>query len=1445
MAEAFTLPCLGKIGDILLEEIRSCVVYVCCFNSYIKELEKNLEELQTTQQGVQQRVDDDLIKVRAIASNVEAWQESAREVSNEVKGILQEKPKVKEGCLNGWCPNLKMRYSLSRKAVKKTKAIDELLVKAIQHTKFSCSPPPACMRTIANGDFTEFESREPKMKEIIEALMDDEINLIGISGLPGVGKTKMAKEVGRRMKEEKLFDEVALVVVRQNPDLRMVQNSIANCFGLADPKIHDDATTIASLLRERLLQKKKRILLILDDVWKEFDLEEQGIPVKSANGTFKFLYSSRSRDLWHDVPTKKEITLELLSKEEAGQLFRDKVRYLDDAPELEGIANKIVNKCGCLPLMLEIIGGILSRKSSKTAIMHRWADMLDSLTHINRTPPDEDLSKCLELSYKYLEGEGKRLFLLCCIFEEDKSIAIEDLARYALGLSLFDKMYEMSRVRHRVFTLVDDLKRCNLLSDGDGPQSVKVHDVVREMGQSIAFRDKVALVIHTVESYRLKQNMYEDYTYISVILGTITELHEGFKCRDPELLLLQCRKLEKLQGKSFEGMEKLKVLEIKYFHGNLTLQYLGNLTMLSLEGFGGVLDNISVIGELVNLEILSFRGSSIKEVPEEVQNLVNLRLLDLSRARMWIPPDVISHLTGLEELYIGDSYINAKELKLLSNLKILQIVESKASGPSEVTENISPGLTTSSSVMSESEFTKAQDDANHLHRAFQGNTNGRGCNKSTILQILVHRNATQRSLIRLEYETKFSEELDNRLSEELGGDLKRALLLWMDDPTSCDAKLVKHGLSKNLNVAIEVICSHTSSQIKQLKKTYHTMFGSNLEEDIESQASGETKKLLLRYVGTTRSEDLKVDAKMVDEDATDLFKDGELRHGTINEETFIRIFSERSSAHLAAINTCYREMYVHSLKKAVKRKTSSNFKCALLTILKCAENPGKYFAKALHKAMKSGVGIHDETLSRIIVSRAEVDIEKIKAEYLKRYEKSLTDVVHSDTSGHYRAFLRSLLGVPPSIVSGSLELTILSAGSVPPEATTLPLEGTIPPNVITGSTVSVPLEVSATSTEIVPLNKVESIKSVPLKIISESIESVTDSNATTLSLTSIPPESSGESTESVHLEVTSEAIENVPTTFIVESTESDPSELTAKPKESVMMASTLTSGTPDDQELITKARDDATNLNQAFAENAPLNTGESIESAHLEVTSESIESVPPEVTILPSVGVPPKVTPRSTVSVPLEVHATSTESAPLNTGESIGKSIGSVPLEVISESIESIPMEVSTLPPVGTVLSKVTTGSIVDVLLELSVVSTESVPLNTVESTGSAVTTEATENVPPNATTMSLTSVPREPIVESTGIVHPEVTSKSTKSNPTMLVVPSTESAPSEVTTKPTEGVVPDPELITKARDDAINLNRAFAGNTTDMPFSLLCFFHSLCFLLVSFFINLLHPACI
>ncbi|KAB2020431.1 hypothetical protein ES319_D07G068300v1 [Gossypium barbadense] len=304
-------------------------------------------------------------------------------------------------------------------------------------------------------------------------------------------------------------------------------------------------------------------------------------------------------------------------------------------------------------------------------------------------------------------------------------------------------------------------------------------------------------------------------------------------------------------------------------------------------------------------------------------------------------------------------------------------------------------------------LTSPRDDAIQLYRAFKG----LGCDTAAVVNILSHRDVTQRSFIQHEYKTMYSEDLLKRLKSELSGKLETAVLLWMLDPAERDATVIKQAFLSgvtNLFAATEVICSRTPSQIQLIKQNYHSKFGVLLEQDIAVLTSGDNKELLLAYLSTHRHEGPEVDREMALKDAKTLFKAGEKKLGT-DEKKFIRIFSERSRAQLAAISSAYHDMYGGSLKKAVKSETSGEFEHGLLTILKCSQNPAKYFAKVLHQAMK-GLGTNDTTVIRVIVTRTEIDMHYIKAEYLRKYKKSLNDAVQSETSGHYRTFLLSLLG---------------------------------------------------------------------------------------------------------------------------------------------------------------------------------------------------------------------------------------------------------------------------------------------------------------------------------------------------------------------------------------------------------------------------------------------------
>ena len=61
-------------------------------------------------------------------------------------------------------------------------------------------------------------------------------------------------------------------------------------------------------------------------------------------------------------------------------------------------------------------------------------------------------------------------------------------------------------------------------------------------------------------------------------------------------------------------------------------------------------------------------------------------------------------------------------------------------------------------------------------------------------------------------------------------------------------------------------------------------------------------------------------------------------------------------------------------------------------LVACCRNTAAYFASILYKTMK-GLGTDDNTLIRVVISRSEVDMQKIKEEFKNLYKQTLQDFI--------------------------------------------------------------------------------------------------------------------------------------------------------------------------------------------------------------------------------------------------------------------------------------------------------------------------------------------------------------------------------------------------------------------------------------------------------------------
>ncbi|XP_058007400.1 uncharacterized protein LOC110649893 isoform X3 [Hevea brasiliensis] len=647
--------------------------------SKFETLHHEAEQLRNKRLKLQQSADEAKRKGEEIYESVDKWLIEAGKAIEEADEFIQGEEQAKKRCFVGLCPDLKTRYLLSKKAEKKALAIDKLVNEG-DHDPISFRP--RILQIVASSVYHReaLNSRVLFLKQVMDALRDPNLNKIGVHGMGGVGKTTLAKEVHRQAIEEKLFDEVVMVAVNQIPELRRIQSEVADVLGLTFDV--EGIPGRANRLYERL-KKEKKVLIILDDIWKQLDLKAVGIPIGDDCKGCKILLTSRDKHVLSQMGTQVVFHLDVLQDEEAWSLFEMTLADAEDS-ELPPIAREVAKKCAGLPLLLLTVATDLRNRES-----YAWNDKLKQLSVFDNEEIYAKVHSVLESSYNDLPGNEVKSFFLLCGLLGLSNIPIRSLLKYVMGLSLFKHISTVKEARNKVYTLIDTLKAKCLLIDADKYGFVKMHDVVRDTALLIASREQHAF-IGTRSGSELMKWPNKDSARISLPYCDIEDLPEGWECPKAELLLLFTEVLSLgIPDLFFKGIRNLEVVDftgMRFVSLPSSLAFLSNLHTLCLHRCQ--LDDIAIIGDLKQLRVLSFANSYIVELPRQIEELTRLKLLDVSdcsKLKM-IPASALSKLSLLEALYMSNSFdqweadgirnqgnASLAELEYLSHLMTLEV----------------------------------------------------------------------------------------------------------------------------------------------------------------------------------------------------------------------------------------------------------------------------------------------------------------------------------------------------------------------------------------------------------------------------------------------------------------------------------------------------------------------------------------------------------------------------------------------------------------------------------------------------------------------------------------------------------------------------------------------------------------------------------------------------
>ncbi|XP_045820410.1 disease resistance protein SUMM2-like [Trifolium pratense] len=629
--------------------------YICCFTCITKEFEEEKVRLKVERTTVGQRVNVATDRGDIIQNNVHHWEEQADELD-------QEDTKTKQKCLFGFCPNCKWRYKRGKELANRLEIIKEL-VKRGQNLEIGLHARLPGIERHTSQYYISFESRESKFKDLLEFLKDDQNYIIGLQGMGGVGKTTLAKEVGKALKRSKQFSQVIDTRVSFSPNIKKIQDDISGPLGLVFGESCNEADRPKKLWNR--LTNGEKILLILDDVWGNIDFDDIGIPCSDNHKGCKVLITTRNLRVCNINGCGRTVQLELLSEEDAWIMFK---RYNSKSNDLSKnvltIAKNISNECKGLPVAISIIA------SSLRAQQHlvEWEEALKSLQKpmFGHGVDDNlvDIYKCLRFSYDNMKDENaKRLFLLCSVFQEDGEISIEVLTRFAIGVGILGEGYDSYEDARRQVELAKNklLDSCLLLETNER-SIVKMHDLVREVAQWISNKEIQAIDLSNKNQKSLIERE-NDIKYLlceSKLIDVFSCTFDGSKL---EILIVDMDTSDSVDIPSsfFENIADLRVLHLSYQDQPTIpllrpIQSLRNIRSLL---FGRVdLGDISILGKLQTLETLDLVWCKIDKLPPEIAKLEKLKLLNLvfCEVRSENPFEVIKSCSSLEELYFLHSF---------------------------------------------------------------------------------------------------------------------------------------------------------------------------------------------------------------------------------------------------------------------------------------------------------------------------------------------------------------------------------------------------------------------------------------------------------------------------------------------------------------------------------------------------------------------------------------------------------------------------------------------------------------------------------------------------------------------------------------------------------------------------------------------------------------------
>ncbi|KAF8023611.1 hypothetical protein BT93_F0960 [Corymbia citriodora subsp. variegata] len=480
------------------------------------------------------------------------------------------------------------------------------------------------------------EAIHENIELIWDRLKENHACKLGIYGMGGVGKTTIMMLIHNRLLKDATFD-VVFITVSQDFSIYKLQSDIWKALGF-NVLVDEHEKKRAALLSEKL-ERKKNCVLILDDVWERLDLEEVGIPV-GADG-FKLVLTTRSFDVCRQMQCQEKIKINPLSQEQAESLFLEEFgSEVTLNSDIEEVVKSIVKECAGLPI------GVITMARSMRGVTNafEWRDSLVKLkeSSMGQTEMEKVLMN-LKFSYDRLgDPDVQQCFLSCALYPEDELVDKFELVEFFIDQGLISESGLNTRKEQydRGLTILNQLGNVCLLEDHG--KEMKMHDLIRDMALHIMSATSIVKPRKGLMRIPPEECWTEALEKVSLMENEISEFPLDMSPNCPRLstLLLNDNELDNVViipdpfFKQFCGLKVLNLSSCSHLRElPNSISDLVNLRALLLSRCSE-LRRIPYLGKLASLRKLDVSGCFSLDALEGLEKLMKLRYLSLTKTRI-------------------------------------------------------------------------------------------------------------------------------------------------------------------------------------------------------------------------------------------------------------------------------------------------------------------------------------------------------------------------------------------------------------------------------------------------------------------------------------------------------------------------------------------------------------------------------------------------------------------------------------------------------------------------------------------------------------------------------------------------------------------------------------------------------------------------------------------